>query len=307
VKWKEYCVLTEKKGIEAVAAIFHGMGCNGVIIEEPQYENDNDCREKWAVRTLPPECGIKKMSMIKAYFSEGEDVLEELKSRLSLVEEELEISCSLLIGDLQDEDWQNSWKKYYHTKKVGKRLVIKPSWEEYTPQENEAVVSIDPGMAFGTGDHASTRFCLELLEEVIAGGERVLDAGCGSGILSIAAAKLGASTVRAVDLDEVAVEVAKQNVAFNKLEKNVIVEEANAFAVINEIKPDIILANLTADILTYFIPAAAEILERGAVIIASGILSSRWPELKEIIEVNGLRIERFLENAEWVGVLLRKP
>lgn len=305
MKWKEYCVLSEKKGIEAVASIFHGMGCNGVIIEEPQYENDNDCREKWAVRTLPPECGLKKMSMIKAYFSEDSDILEELKAKLSLVEKDLEISCPLLIGDLQDEDWQNSWKKYYHSRKIGKRLVIKPSWEEYIAQENEAVVSIDPGMAFGTGDHASTRFCLELLDEVIQGGENVLDAGCGSGILAIAAAKLGASTVHAVDLDEVAVQVARQNVALNNLEKNIKVEEANALAVINEIKPDIILANLTADILTYFIPAA-ENLETGAVIIASGILNSRWLELKDIIEVNGFTIERFLEDTEWVGVLLRK-
>ena len=121
----------------------------------------------------------------------------------------------MFVNQVNDDDWEESWKKYYHTFKVGQRLVIKPSWEPYEPSPEEVVVNIDPGMAFGTGIHASTRFCLTFIEQYIKGGEEVVDAGCGSGILSIAAAKLGVNRVLAMDIDELAVRIRRDNVRLN--------------------------------------------------------------------------------------------
>jgi ribosomal protein L11 methyltransferase len=301
VKWKEYCVLCEKDAVDLVAAVFHDLGSSGVIIEESQYVRNNLGREAWAIKSIPSDYDGWDFYMVKAYFAEEQEIMSKLEPHLRRLEEERGFNCHLLEVEIQEEDWQNSWRKYFHTTKIGSKLIIKPSWEEYEAGDSEVIVNIDPGMAFGTGLHSSTRFCLQLLEKYLQGGERVLDAGCGSGILAIAAAQLGAQSVVAVDLDDLAVSVARENIIINDLDDRIKVVEANALEVMSEQPADIILANLTADILTFFIPVAARTVVAGTLLIVAGILKSRWPEIKALLEKYNFSLEDLLEDDEWCG------
>ena len=210
------------------------------------------------------------------------------------------------MDEVRNEDWEESWKKYYHTFKIGERLVIKPSWEEYTPSENEVIINIDPGMAFGTGIHASTRFCLRFIDQYVKGGEKIIDAGCGSGILSIAAAKLGAGQVMAMDFDELAVKIARANVKLNGLEDIIKAEVGDITKDLAGFKADYIFANITAEVVYMLIPWAAEILDAGAYIFCSGIIESRWPEVHGQLESHGFVVDQLLKDNEWLGIAARK-
>lgn len=301
MKWQEYCVLCEKEAVDLVAALFHDLGSSGVIIEESQYVRNNSGREAWAIKNIPSDYDGRDFYMVKAYFAEEQEIMAKLWPELKRLDAERGFNCHLMEIEVQEEDWQNSWRKYYHTTKIGSRLIIKPSWEEYEVSGTEVVVNIDPGMAFGTGLHASTRFCMQLLEKYLQGGERVFDAGCGSGILAIAAAKLGAQSVVAVDLDDLAVSVARENIILNGLGEQIKAEEANAIEVMAEQPADIILANLTTDILTYFIPVAARTVAAGTLLIVAGILKSRWAEIEALLEKYDFSLEELLEDDEWCG------
>jgi ribosomal protein L11 methyltransferase len=277
MNWKEVSVLTEGVCVEAIAGIFHHLGSGGVIIEDPQAARKYVKKEPWDAKAVSQDFLKHQFIVVRGYFPMERQVMDELKLGLATVESNFGIKCRVYVDEVKDEDWESSWKKYYHTFKVGERLVIKPSWEEYQALENEIIIEIDPGMAFGTGIHASTRFCLVFAEEYIKGGEQVIDAGCGSGILSIAAAKLGASSVEAMDIDEVAVRVARENIALNKLEDIIRVRAANVAEEMADMTAQVIMANITAEVVERLIPIAAEILPRGGYFFGSGIVDSRWP------------------------------
>lgn len=306
MKWKEISVLTEGICVEAIAGIFHRLGSGGVIIEDPQAARKYNNQDGWNPESVSPDFLDHEFVVVKAYFPEERTVLEELQSCLDMVRDNFNVDCRVFIDEVRDEDWENSWKKYYHTFKIGDRLVIKPSWEEYQPKEGEVIINIDPGMAFGTGIHASTRFCMKFIDQYVKGGEKIVDAGCGSGILSIAAAKLGAVRVFAMDVDELAVKIARENIALNHLED---VIEAQAGDIIEEIQgqqPDMILANITAEVVSLLIPEAAKILATGTYLFGSGIVDSRWPGVKKQLEEHGFEIEQMLTDVDWIGVAAKK-
>ncbi len=306
MKWKEISVLTEGICVEAIAGIFHRLGSGGVIIEDPQAARKYNNQDGWNPESVSPDFLDHEFVVVKAYFPEERTVLEELQSCLDMVRDNFNVDCRVFIDEVRDEDWENSWKKYYHTFKIGDRLVIKPSWEEYQSKESEVIINIDPGMAFGTGIHASTRFCMKFIDQYVKGGEKIVDAGCGSGILSIAAAKLGAVRVFAMDVDELAVKIARENIALNHLED---VIEAQAGDIIEEIQgqqPDMILANITAQVVSLLIPEAAKILAPGTYLFGSGIVDSRWPGVKKQLEEHGFEIEQMLTDVDWIGVAAKK-
>lgn len=306
MKWKEISVLTEGICVEAIAGIFHRLGSGGVIIEDPQAARKYNNQDGWNPAAVSPDFLDHEFVVVKAYFPEERKVLEELHSSLDMVRDNFKVDCRVFIDEVRDEDWENSWKKYYHTFKIGKRLVIKPSWEEYQAQAGEVIIDIDPGMAFGTGIHASTRFCMKFIDQYVKGGEKIVDAGCGSGILSIAAAKLGAARVFAMDVDELAVKIARENIALNHLED---VIEARAGDIVEEIQnqqPDMILANITAEVVSLLIPEAAKILVPGTYLFGSGIVDSRWPGVKKQLDEHGFEIEQILTDVDWIGVAAKK-
>lgn len=306
MRWKEFSVVTEEICVEAIAAIFHKMGSGGVIIEEPRMDilpmNPENCADD----CLAPDFIKHESVVVKAYFPEDREILEELEQSLQAVQRTFNAPCKVLINEVRDEDWEESWKKYYHTFKIGQRLVIKPSWEEYQLQAGDVLIDIDPGMAFGTGSHASTRFCLNFIDQFVTGGESIIDAGCGSGILSIAAAKLGAQQIFAMDFDSVAVRIARDNVALNGLDDVIQVQVGDIVNDLPEREVDYILANITAEVVNLLIPEAVQRLHPGGYMFCSGIIESRWPGVQQQLEAHGMVIEKLLQESEWVGVAARK-
>jgi len=306
MNWKEYSVLTDGICVEAIAGIFNKMGSGGVAIEDPQAARKYVKQDVWKPESVSPDFLNHEFVVVKAYFPEYKDIMSELTESVKVVESNFQVRCQIFVDEVRDEDWEESWKKYYHSFKIGERLVIKPSWEEYTAGENEVVVNIDPGMAFGTGIHASTRFCLRFVDEYVKGGEDIVDAGCGSGILSIAAAKLGAAKVFAMDVDDLAVRIARENVALNGLADVIQVEAGDIVEAIEGQKPDMVLANITAEVVVYLIPAAAQVLTSGGYLFGSGIVDSRWPGVQKQLEVYGFTVEQVLQDVDWIGVAARK-
>lgn len=306
MEWKEISVLTDGLCVEAIAGIFHNLGSGGVVIEDPQGARKYVNKDKWNPDSVSPDFMNHQFVVVKAYFRDENSIIEQLKASLKAVKENFNVECRVYFDEVREQDWEESWKKYYHTFKVGERLIIKPSWEDYQAEESEVVIEIDPGMAFGTGIHASTRFCLTFVEKYIKGGEIIIDAGCGSGILSIAAARLGASKILSMDIDEVAVRIARENIILNQLQDVIEVREGDILAVAAGRKADVILANITAEVVSLLIPEAAQVLKSGGWFFGSGIVDSRWPGVEKKLAEHGFVIEEVLTDIDWVGVAARK-
>jgi ribosomal protein L11 methyltransferase len=306
MNWKELSILTEGVCVEAIAGILHNMGSGGVVIEDPQAARKYINRDGWKPESVSEDFLNHEFVVVKAYFPEDKDVMDVLAKSIEAVECNFHVKCKVFVDEVRNEDWEETWKKYYHAFKIGERLVIKPSWEEYTSEENEVIVNIDPGMAFGTGIHASTRFCLRFVDQYIQGGEHIIDAGCGSGILSIAAARLGAQSVFAMDIDDLAVRIARENVTLNGLDDIIEVQAGNIVEEIRGRKADMVLANITAEVVVELVPEAARTIKAGGYIFGSGIVDSRWPGVKKALEENGFEIEQVLQDVDWMGVAARK-
>jgi ribosomal protein L11 methyltransferase len=231
--------------------------------------------------------------------------MDELKAELSEIARRLEKKPYEIAQIVMDEeDWANSWKKYFKPLKIGKRVVIRPTWEQYTAVGEEIVLDMDPGMAFGTGSHASTSLCIRYLEEYIKPDMKVLDVGTGTGILAMCAARLGAEEVLAVDYDPVAVRVAKENVELNDLADVVKVAWHDLLKGV-ELKADLLVANIIADVILNLLPQAEKCLQINGVLIVSGIIAERK---QEIIEVAGHLNYQLLEEKEeedWAALVFK--
>jgi len=207
---------------------------------------------------------------------------------------------------VNEEDWANSWKAYYKPIKIGERLVIVPAWEKYTPAEGELIVRMDPGMAFGTGTHETTRLVIKLLETYTKEGCRMLDVGTGSGILAICASKLGAGECRAYDIDPMAVRVANENIKDSGL-TNITCEVSDLLRQVDKSRPyDLICANIVADIIIRMTPDVGELMHKDTVLLASGIIMERSDDVVECFEKHGFRIVERLEENGWCGLAVMK-
>ncbi|MGL5244165.1 MAG: 50S ribosomal protein L11 methyltransferase, partial [Sarcina sp.] len=221
--WIEVRVITKSEALEAVSGIFYTLDCKGVAIEDP---NDILGRETGPLTWDFADINILEhkgnAAVVRGYFSE-EDNIEEILEYVNEKMQELK-ELGLNVGEakveaekMYEQDWANNWKKYYKPIKIGEKIVIKPIWEEYEAKDDDIVVELDPGMAFGTGDHETTSMCIKALEKYVKPDTTVFDIGTGSGILAIVASKLKAKHVIGVDLDPVAVDAAKENISFNDI------------------------------------------------------------------------------------------
>ncbi|SMC93768.1 50S ribosomal protein L11 methyltransferase [Sporomusa malonica] len=306
MKWAEISIQTSHEATEAVADIFHDLGSSGVVIEDPELVNTYRRSGSWDYCDIPEELNTEVV-IIKAYLPVDElldDKLRVFEERVNeLHEHNLDkgrgcINCR----EVQEEDWASSWKEYFHPVRVSEHIVIKPSWEEYLPAVGDLVIELDPGMAFGTGTHHTTAMCIRCLEDVIKPDNIVFDVGTGSGILAVAAAKLGAASVRAVDLDPVAVRVAKENAAFNNVTETVEITQGDLLTGVDG-KADVIVANIIADIIIKMLPDVRTRLVGKGVFIASGIITERLSDVTEALIDNGFVIDKVIEEGGWVAIV----
>jgi ribosomal protein L11 methyltransferase len=232
------------------------------------------------------------------------DTVAFLKERFSA----LGIKAEISVSGVSEEDWANSWKAYYKPIKIGERIVVVPAWEKYEAKEGELIVRMDPGMAFGTGSHETTRLVISLLEKYINGGERVLDVGCGSGILAICAAKLGAAECKAYDIDPVAVKVARENIKDSGLEATVSCDVSDLLRQVDGTGGayNVICANIVADIIIRMTPDIGAYMDEKSVILASGIIVERSDDVVECFEKNGLRVVERAEENGWCALAVMK-
>ncbi|TDT51105.1 50S ribosomal protein L11 methyltransferase [Fonticella tunisiensis] len=305
-KWIEVKVITSSSAIEPVSGIFYGLDVKGVAIEDP---NDIYSRQQNALSWDFADVNIfeygDRAAVVKAYFSQEDDIekiVKYIEGKLKeLKEMGIDVGDSKVITTaVYEENWAASWKKYYKTTRLGKRVVIKPVWEIYESEEDDVVVELDPGMAFGTGTHETTMMCVEFLEKYVKKGDVVFDIGTGSGILAITASKLGAERVEAVDLDEIAVRAAQENVAYNNL-TNVVIKHGNLTEVI-EGKGDIVVANIIADVIKVLAGNIKNYLKDDGLFIASGIIIDRKEDVVEALLKEKFVIHEVREMGEWVAI-----
>ena len=247
-----------------------------------------------------------KSTVKVSVFVPEERNLIEARSYLEERFSSLGISVSLSTEGMREQDWAESWKKYYKPVSLG-RVTIVPAWEDYAPKENEVIIKMDPGMAFGTGTHETTRLVIRLMQDEISGGEKFLDMGTGSGILSICASKLGALFCNAYDIDPVAVKVAKENAEADGCE-NITVGVSDLLQGVDLLrgKYDFCVANIVADIILRMLPDIDKYVKEEGKIILSGIISSRADDVREAVLENGYRIVRELSENDWVAMLIKK-
>lgn len=305
--WSEITVKADKDATDAVSGVLTQHGAGGVCIEDPDLVNQMIKDNVWDAYAFTEEFLTRNFVVVKAYLPCDrylDERVRNLRESLDNLDAVIMPGCikEVSLAQVREEDWANSWKAYYKPVQVSERIVIKPTWEDYQPSAGELVVELDPGMAFGTGTHPTTVMCIRLLEKIIKGGEIVFDIGTGSGILSIVAAKLGAKAVKAVDLDETAVQAAAANVTVNRVEDVVEVISGNLLDRVSG-QADIVVANIVADVIIKVTPDAVRTVREGGSFIASGIINTRQDDVLAALEANGLRVIELCEEGDWVSLI----
>lgn len=305
--WIEIKIITKSEAIEPISGIFYGLDVKGVAIEDP---NDILNREQGPLTWDFADINIlehgAEAATVTGYFNKEEDiesVVEYVNERLKELKEfGIDIGeAKVLSKAVNEQDWANNWKKYYKPTKIGENIVIKPIWEEYKGNEEEIIVELDPGMAFGTGTHETTRMCIQALEKYVDKDSVVFDIGTGSGILAIAAAKLGASKVIGVDLDPVAVDSAKENLTYNSLD-NIEILHGNLMDVVQG-KANIVVANIIAEIIAILAQDVKEFILPGGYFITSGIIRERREMVEAKLKECGFNIVEVNEDGEWLCII----
>jgi ribosomal protein L11 methyltransferase len=304
--WLELSVVADVEAVEAVSEILGRVAPGGISIEPPFEPVDEGLGARVA-RGLP--------ATVRAYLpardrSATRAAVDEVRGALGHLQAfELRPIGALETRVVHESDWAHAWKRHFPVLRVGRHLVIRPTWRRHRRSPGDVVLGLDPGMAFGTGLHPTTRLCLAALERLAGGagldGRRVLDVGCGSGILSIAAAKLGAGSVVGVDTDPIAIEATAANARRNRVVRRV---RARFGSIPTREGPfDIVLANLVASILLAHAAELAAELRPGGVLVASGIFLDREPEVRRGFEAAGLRIAGREAEGDWVALVARRP
>ena len=283
---------------------------NGVAIEDPVlYETVRKSLPFELCDPLPEETDLSVVT-VTAYYPEDEELqkrLQRIEAELTAVEKRIgrfRIGPTLF-RKISETDWSDEWKQYFHVTRVGKHIVVKPSWESYEPEAEDIVLELDPGMAFGTGTHPTTVLVLEALEKMVHPDTTVFDVGTGSGILAMTAAKLGAKSIKAVDIDGVAVRTAMENIAKAGLADRIEVKQGDLLHG-TEGKADVIVANILADIIILLLPDIPGKLKEGGLFFASGIIEDYQEAVTEAAERVGLRVKEVTRIKDWVGLLMEK-
>ncbi|OXS80453.1 50S ribosomal protein L11 methyltransferase [Domibacillus enclensis] len=312
MKWSEICIETVNDAVEPISNILHEAGASGVVIEDRAeldkkregglfgelYElNPNDYPEEGVA--------VKAYLPVNSFLQETVDDITQSVKNLAMYQIDIG-NVKVSVSEVHEEDWATAWKQYYNPVKISEKFTIVPTWEDYKPfSSDELIIELDPGMAFGTGTHPTTVMCLQALERFVKPDHHVVDVGTGSGVLAIGAALLGASRVTALDLDEVAVSAARQNVALNHAEDIVTVSKNNLIDGIDD-QPDVVVSNILAEVIISFTGDVVSILRPGGLFIASGIIGQKKDDVRKAMTDAGLFIEETVVMEDWVCIVGKK-
>lgn len=311
MKWSEISIHTTNEAIEPISNILHEAGASGVVIEDP-FELKKEREDQFGeIYQLNPDDYPEEGVIVKAYLSVNSflaETVEAIKESINnLILYQIDIGRNTVtLHEVKEEEWATAWKKYYHPVKISEKFTIVPTWEEYQPcSSDELIIELDPGMAFGTGTHPTTVMSIQALERTVKKDDTVIDVGTGSGVLSIAAAMLGAKNIKALDLDEVAVESARMNIKLNSVDDVVTVSQNNLLNGI-ETKADIIVANILAEVIMRFTEDAAKLVKKGGYFITSGIIQQKKQEVKDAILSAGFVMVESIQMEDWVAFIAKK-
>ncbi len=316
MKWIRFTLDTHTEAVDMLSCMLDEIGVEGIEIEDKLPLSEAD-KEKMFVDILPDPVDNDGTAKVHFYMEPEHCNPEKVMLQVQNIFQEIKPFCqigkaTITLSETEDKDWINNWKTFFKPFRAAENIVIKPTWEEYKKEkDSDIVIEIDPGIAFGTGSHETTKLCIQALDKYVKEGDSVLDVGCGSGILSIAALKLGAGHATAIDIDEVAVKVAAENMTVNHL-------HPDQYALLNgdlisntflKVKAgtghDIVVANILADVI---IPLTAVIrphLKQGGLYITSGIIDTKEEEVREALLENGFEILAVEHMKEWCCLTAR--
>jgi len=317
MEWLQVKIITNNQGIEPVSASLMNLGISGIEISDKEdfkefLENN---RKYWDYVDETLEELKTADTTITVYLensAEGKKTLAEIGDAMEVLGSQGDYgTLEILVSEMRDEDWSENWKKYFKPIEIGDKVVIVPEWEEYENRGNRTVFKVNPGMSFGTGSHESTQMCIEELEKHLEKGDKILDLGCGSGILSVIGLLLGAGDAVAVDIDPMAVETAYKNLELNNLSKEVyhgfagdVTSDKKLYSQI-EGKYDIVLANIVADVIIALSKTVPLFMKESSTFICSGIINERCEEVREALENAGLVIKEVRQRGEWSAIVCR--
>ena len=317
--WIQIKIVTTNQGIDPLCGLLYDLGITGIEITDKDdfIEFLENNRKYWDYVDEELERLKEADSCITVYFSndeEGTALLEAVRNavnelRSSDTSKELG-SLEILSKNMKDEDWSENWKQFFKPLEIGKKVLVVPEWETEIPDSNRVKFLINPGLSFGTGSHESTKMCIEEIEKYVKDGDKVLDLGCGSGILSVIALLLGAGDATAVDIDPMAVEVAYSNLKLNGLPESIyhgfagdITTDTELCKTLSAQKSDIVLANIVADVIIALSTYVKDFMKPDGIFICSGIIIERKDEVVSKLEAAGLKIKEVRTMGEWAAVV----
>lgn len=287
-----------------ICDIFYSFGATGLKIDEPLKTKNPLDFYRDEKQFLMIDYAVSAYFPMNIYSQRRNDLIKNaFEEKFSGRDD---VIFTIDFYEYDEEDYQNSWKKYLYPEKVSDKFVVKPTWREYKPEENELVIELDPGRAFGTGSHPTTSLCLKIMEENIKPGNSVIDVGTGSGILMIAAEKLGATDIYGTDIDELAVEATKENLELNSISSDIAkVYLGDLISVVKDKQFDVVVANILADIILLLLRDIFKVVKKDGLIIFSGIIEEKLPEIIKQVEEKGLKILEIKKDKEWRALLIK--
>ena len=299
MKWLELSVEAPPEYVEPLTHIFYRYGEGGVAIESPADFSPDEGERAPQPKTLKVVTFVPLDESARTRKSNIE-VAVRLVGHFASISEIKE-------REVEEEDWESNWKEYFHPIRVGSNLVICPTWRSHKSLEGDVLIKLDPGMAFGTGHHPTTRMCMELLETLIVGGEKVIDVGCGSGILSISAAKLGAGDILGIEVESRSVEVALENCKLNGISSQVTILNGSFPEIrVENASFDVALANIAAKVVINLSEYIAGAVAIGGRLVLSGILKDTLKDVEKEYSLYGVHFDKVLVDGDWTAVLATK-
>ena len=313
MNWIKMTIRTTTEGAELVTALLMELGINGAMIEDRNDVALNQRPEgQWDILDESIALRMDEDVLVSSYIAGDEraqDMIAHVRESLARLSK-LDVGfdkgkLTLEVSSIDDEDWAENWKSQYKPFRLGSRFVVKPTWEHYLAKEGDQVLEIDPGMAFGTGTHETTGMCVALAEQYVKSGDRVIDVGTGTGILAIAAAYMGARDVLAIDIDPVAVRVARDNIVLNGLADKITAREGDLLEAVDEVA-DVVIANIIADVICMLAEPVKAHIKKNGLFICSGIARERQDEVISALNAAGYQDLDVRNQGEWAAICARR-